>query len=121
MEHWIWIALMLAVAALGYAGYKIAVVSKANAGNDRMQEIAQAISEGARAFLFAEYRILVVFVIVLFVAIGFGKSQLIDNVNRADIRLALRQHQDGLQIIFSRFVYFQKGYLLDRIIETILA
>ena len=72
MEHWIWIALMLAVAALGYAGYKIAVVSKANAGNDRMQEIAQAISEGARAFLFAEYRILVVFVIVLFVAIGFG-------------------------------------------------
>ena len=44
MEHWIWIALMLAVAALGYAGYKIAVVSKANAGNDRMQEIAQAIS-----------------------------------------------------------------------------
>ena len=72
MEHWIWIALMLAVAALGYAGYKIAVVSKANAGNDRMQEIAQAISEGARAFLFAEYRILVVFVVVLFVAIGFG-------------------------------------------------
>ena len=72
MEHWIWIALMLAVAALGYAGYKIAVVSKANAGNDRMQEIAQAISEGARAFLFAEYRILVIFVIVLFVAIGFG-------------------------------------------------
>jgi len=72
MEHWIWIALILAVAALGYAAYKIALVSKANAGNERMREIAQAISEGARAFLFAEYRILVIFVAVLFVGIGFG-------------------------------------------------
>ena len=69
MEHWIWIALILAVAALGYAAYKIALVSKANAGNERMREIAQAISEGARAFLFAEYRILVIFVAVLFVQI----------------------------------------------------
>lgn len=72
MEHWIWIALILAVVALGYAAYKIALVSKANAGNERMREIAQAISEGARAFLFAEYRILVIFVAVLFVGIGFG-------------------------------------------------
>ena len=37
-----------------------------------MKEIAKAISEGASAFLFSEYRILVIFVAVLFVVIGFG-------------------------------------------------
>ena len=35
-------------------------------------EIAQAIEEGARAFLTAEYKILVIFVAVLFVLIGLG-------------------------------------------------
>ena len=37
-----------------------------------MKEIAGAIAEGARAFLTAEYKILVIFVLVLFVLIGFG-------------------------------------------------
>ena len=37
-----------------------------------MKEIAGAISEGARAFLMAEYRILIFFVVVLFVLIGIG-------------------------------------------------
>ena len=37
-----------------------------------MKEIASAISEGARAFLTAEYKILIVFVMVLFLLIGFG-------------------------------------------------
>ena len=35
-----------------------------------MKEIAGAIKEGAQAFLFAEYKILVIFVVVLFVLIG---------------------------------------------------
>ena len=72
MENLIWIAPVLAVAALLFAAIKIGVVSKAGAGTEKMKEIAQAISEGARAFLFAEYKILVIFVAVLFVAIGFG-------------------------------------------------
>ncbi len=37
-----------------------------------MKEIAAAIGEGAQAFLTAEYKILIFFVIVLFVLIGFG-------------------------------------------------
>ena len=41
-----------------------------------MKEIASAISEGARAFLTAEYKILIVFVIVLFLLIGFGIGKL---------------------------------------------
>ena len=37
-----------------------------------MKEIAGAIADGARAFLTAEYKILIVFVVVLFVLIGLG-------------------------------------------------
>lgn len=47
--------------------YLAAKVSKQDAGTDRMKEIAGAIAEGARAFLTAEYKILVIFVAVLFV------------------------------------------------------
>ena len=72
MEKLIWLAPVLAVIALIFAGIKTAKVSKADAGTDRMKEIASAISEGARAFLFSEYKILVIFVAVLFVLIGFG-------------------------------------------------
>lgn len=60
------------VAALLFAAFLAAKVSKQDAGTDRMKEIAAAISEGAQAFLTAEYKILVIFVIVLFVLIGFG-------------------------------------------------
>jgi len=63
---------VLAVLALVFAFIKAGSVSKQEEGTERMKEIASAISEGARAFLFAEYKILVVFVIVLFAAIGFG-------------------------------------------------
>ena len=72
MESLKFLAPALAVVALLFAFYKIAFVSKQDAGNDRMKEIAGSISDGARAFLFAEYKILVVFIVVLFVAIGLG-------------------------------------------------
>ena len=70
MENLIWLAPVLAVIALIFAGVKTAKVSKADAGNDRMKEISGAIAEGARAFLFSEYKILVIFVAVLFLLIG---------------------------------------------------
>jgi K(+)-stimulated pyrophosphate-energized sodium pump len=66
------ISLALGVVALLFAGYLAAWVSKREAGTDRMKDIASAISEGAHAFLFSEYRILVVFVLVLFFGIGLG-------------------------------------------------
>lgn len=59
-------------AALLFAAYLAAKVTKQGTGTDKMKEIAAAISEGAQAFLTAEYRILVIFVAVLFVLIGFG-------------------------------------------------
>ena len=47
-------------------------VIKQDPGNQKMREIADAIAEGARAFLTSEYRILIVFVALLFIVIGFG-------------------------------------------------
>ena len=70
MESLIFLAPALAVVALLFAVYKIAFVSKQDAGTDRMKEISASINEGAKAFLFAEYKILAIFVVVLFLAIG---------------------------------------------------
>ena len=58
------------VLALLFAGYKASFVSKQDPGNDRMKEISSYISQGAMAFLTAEYKILVVFVIVVAIALG---------------------------------------------------
>ncbi len=70
MEFLTYLAPALAVVALLFAFYKISFVSKQDAGTERMQEIAASINEGAKAFLFAEYKILVIFIAVLFLAIG---------------------------------------------------
>ncbi|MBR5437482.1 MAG: sodium/proton-translocating pyrophosphatase, partial [Clostridia bacterium] len=45
-------------------------INKKDPGNERMREISAAIHGGAKAFLFSEYKILVFFVLSLFVAIG---------------------------------------------------
>ena len=70
MENMGFLAPVLSVLALIFAMYLAGKINKASDGNDRMREIAGAISEGARAFLMAEYRILVVFVAVLLSVTG---------------------------------------------------
>ena len=72
MERLIYFAPILGICALLFAFYLTKKVGKQDAGTDRMKEIAAFIHEGARAFLTAEYKILVVFVAVLFVLIGIG-------------------------------------------------
>lgn len=72
MQMFVNVVPVLGVAALLFAGYLAARVNRQDAGTDRMKEISSAISEGAQAFLTAEYKILVFFVLVLFVLIGFG-------------------------------------------------
>ena len=56
--------------ALIFALFRALWIGKKDPGNERMQEISAAIHGGAKAFLFAEYKILVFFVLALFVAIG---------------------------------------------------
>ncbi len=76
MEFLIWLAPIFAVVALIFAAYKARFVSKADPGTERMREIATAIAEGANAFLMSEYKILAIFVVVLFalIAIFIGVS-----------------------------------------------
>ena len=64
------IAVIVAALALVFAFVLTSLVSKENEGTDRMKEISASIREGAKAFLFAEYKILAVVIVVLFVAIA---------------------------------------------------
>lgn len=72
MENLMYVVPVVSVLALLFAGYLAVKVAKQEEGTEKMKEIESAISEGARAFLTAEYKILIVFVIVLFLLIGFG-------------------------------------------------
>lgn len=72
MDIFVYVSVAAGVLALLFAFFLTQKVGRQDAGTDRMREIAQAIEEGARAFLTAEYRILIVFVAVLFVLIGLG-------------------------------------------------
>ena len=72
MEQVVYVAVVAGILALVFAFYLASNVSRQEEGNDKIKEIEKARSEGASAFLFSEYRILVIFVAVLFVVIGFG-------------------------------------------------
>lgn len=59
------------VLALAFAVYFALFIRKQDSGTEKMKKISGAISKGARAFLFSEYKILVVFAALLFLVIGF--------------------------------------------------
>ncbi len=68
MDTTLLITLLVAAAgvlALIYALSRARWVSRQDAGTDRMRELADAIAEGARAFLSREYRVLVIFVVIV--------------------------------------------------------
>lgn len=63
------IVVIVSIFALIFAFILTSLVSKEDEGNDKMKEISASIRDGAKAFLFAEYKILAVVIVVLFVAI----------------------------------------------------
>ena len=71
-----YVAVICAIIGLVFAFVLTKRVNSVDAGTDRMKEIASAIAEGARAFLFAEYRILAIFIVVLFVVLCFLRNPL---------------------------------------------
>ena len=65
------------ILALLYTFMKSAWVTRQDAGNDRMKEIAKYIAEGAMAFLKAEYKVLGYFVVIaalLLAVMGYSSS-----------------------------------------------
>ncbi|MBT9169165.1 MAG: putative K(+)-stimulated pyrophosphate-energized sodium pump [Syntrophomonadaceae bacterium] len=76
MENLVLLAPLASVVALLFTFYLVAKVKKMDPGNERMQEIAKAIQEGAMAFISREYRILAIFVVILFFVIMFALNLL---------------------------------------------
>ena len=71
---------ILAVVALLFALIMANSVKKEEVGTDKMKEISEAIREGAGAFLTSEYKILVIFVAVLFVILGVALGNWIEAI-----------------------------------------
>lgn len=76
MENLIYLAPVMGVVAMVFAVILTHRVKKQSPGTDRMREIAGAIYEGAQAFLFSEYKLLIVFAVILFVIIAVAISPL---------------------------------------------
>ena len=60
------------VIALLYTLWKSRWISKQDPGNEKMQKIAKHISDGAMAFLKAEYKVLAIFVVVVAALLAFS-------------------------------------------------
>ena len=70
MEKLVYFVSLISVLGLLVALLLAFRVKKQSPGNERMQELAGSIHDGATAFLYSEYRIIIVFVAVVFLAIG---------------------------------------------------
>ena len=69
---WNLISLAIAAAGLAYAVNSFKQIMAKDAGDDLMQKIAKSVQDGAKAFLYAEYKWLAVFVAVAFVLLMLG-------------------------------------------------
>ena len=64
MEYFIYLVPVFAIVGLIVMAIKAKWVIKQDAGNKNMQELSSHIKEGALAFLSAEYRVLIIFVVI---------------------------------------------------------
>jgi len=65
------ISFVVSIIALIFAGCLAVSVKKKPAGTEKMQEISNAVHEGAMAFLNKEYKILIIFMIIVSVVLWF--------------------------------------------------
>jgi K(+)-stimulated pyrophosphate-energized sodium pump len=81
MEQFIiYLPAVLAMIGLVYMATQTVWVNKQNSGDAKMQSIAKSIQEGAMAFLKAEYKILLIFVVIAAIAL-FAVSQVVETTH----------------------------------------
>lgn len=71
-DNMLWLAGGAALLALVFAVVKFSLIMKQDSGDEKMISISEQVQKGAAAFLNAEYRWLVVFVVLVALAIGFS-------------------------------------------------
>jgi len=74
MQNLLYVLPLFGVMGLLYVVWKSAWVANQDAGSDKMKKIAGHIAEGAMAFLKAEYKVLVIFVVCVAVLLGVTAS-----------------------------------------------
>lgn len=81
MENiYLYLPAILAVVGLIFMAVKFYWVKKQDPGDARMQSISKSIKDGALAFLAAEYRLLLIFVVIAAIALFFV-STLVDTTH----------------------------------------
>ncbi len=68
----VYLALGISVLALLFTWWRSMWIAKQDYGTERMKRIAQHIRRGAMAFLIAEYKVLIIFILVVFVLLAFS-------------------------------------------------
>lgn len=79
-SYMIYVPIAFAIIGILFMLAKMSWVKKQAAGNEKMVEISKAIKEGALAFLGAEYRLLLIFVVIAAIALGII-SMLVDTTH----------------------------------------
>jgi K(+)-stimulated pyrophosphate-energized sodium pump len=96
---YVWIAIVVALVALGFAFGLTQAVLKTGKGTEKMQEIAGAVQEGASAYLFRQFKTLGIFGVIA-----------------ALLLLLLPVTDGGWDIKIGRSVFFVVGALFSSII-----
>ena len=76
----IWIPVILSIVGLLFMVSKVIWVKGRPSGNEKMRDISKSIKEGALAFLSAEYKLLLIFVVIASIAL-FAVSQIVDTTH----------------------------------------
>ena len=93
---------LIAIAALVFAYALVREVLKADQGTPKMQEIAKAVQEGAKAYLNRQFRTLAVFSVIVFVLL-----------------LVLPVNHGGFSVQFGRALFFIVGAVFSALVGYI--